>query len=603
MKKTKGKLPKYAGGTSIVNYIQDPSEVLAQNDINFAKAKSKLAMDPIIQSMKLLGNTGMQVGSAMGGFSGVTGNSGANKALEYLTQGLGTGLPMLAGGGTVIGNQFDKSKTQVPVEVEGDEMGETPGGQVLDFNGPTHEKGGIPISLPEGTDIYSDRITIGGKTMAERKRERESIAARYKKKADKGDALSKNALQRILVSNAKQDEADKRIQDALNNSMQRQTFAGGTDKGGIKKDNITYTPPTGMEEETLYSGNELYNDPTKGLISRPYNKTQAQLLGQSKIFNNSVKGTSLKDAYAIAGEDMPTYEKVKSLVPNAEDASTSSIPGMGLTGGDILNMAGNAFSGIAPYINTLKNRATDTPNINAFKNYGVEGLQKMSQSEDYLKRATDEALKGLEGQRQSMTSQNRKTARGVNTMRALDLAAYESANKQQGDIYGNYAQNMMNIMSQEAQMENAQDQMVMQGEQARDLADRADKDAFYNAKGQGLANIGAATAQIGKQINQAKERDTTGKLYNSMYNSFGYDAKTGTIVGKVAESLGIASGSRVYPNDIKDAWERGDRFIPHTSQKFKSLQEMQDYYKNVVGIGAETAASVNNASQSSKKSK
>lgn len=596
MKKTKGKLPKYAGGTSIVNYIQDPSEVLAQNDINFAKAKSKVAMDPIIQGMKLFGNTGMQVGSAMGGFSGVTGNSDVNKTLEYLTQGLGTGLPMLAGGGTVIGNQFDKSKAQVPVEVEGNEMGETPGGQVLDFNGPTHEKGGIPISLPEGTDIYSDRITIGGKTMAERKRERESIAARYKKKADKGDALSKNALQRILVSNAKQDELDRRVQDALNTSNQRQSFAKGTKLTGI-----TYTPPTGNEPENLYTVNELYNDPTKGLISRTVDKTQAEILGPSKIFNNSVKNTTLRDAAAITGEALPTYEKVPSYISDKEGLTSNVSTGMGLTSGDILNMAGNAFSGVAPYLNTLKNRATDTPNINAYKNYGVEGLQKMSQSEDYLKRATDEALKNLESQRQSMTSQNRRTARGVNTMRALDLAAYESANKQQGDIYSNYAQNMMNILGQEAQMENAQDQMVMQGEQTRDLADRADKDAFYNAKGQGLANIGATAAQIGKQINQAKERDTTGKLYNSMYNNFGYDAKTGTIVGKVAESLGIASGSRVYPNDIKDAWERGDRFIPHTSQKFKSLQEMQDYYKNVVGIGAEIAASVSNASQSSKK--
>ena len=643
MKKTKVRLPKYAGGTSIVNYIQDPSAGLAKNDIHLAEAKYKAATNPLVQGMKLAGGIGMQVGDMMGGFSGLqskgkTVDPKLAQGLEALTQGLGSAsslfakggkvraskldkdtygiiedfagsnqisindtldlLQQYAGGGTVIGNQFDKSKAQVPVEVEGNEMGETPGGQVMDFKGPTHENGGIPVALPEGTDIYSDRITIDGKTMAERKRERESIASRYKKRADKGDALSKNALNRIMVSNAKQDELDRRVQDALNTSNQRQSFAKGTKLTGI-----TYTPPIGNEPENLYTVNELYNDPTKGLISRTVDKTQAEILGPSKIFNNSVKNTTLRDAAAITGEALPTYEKVPSYLPETDKNNTVTNTGMGLTGGDILNMAGNAFSGVAPYLNTLKNRATDTPNINAYKNYGVEGLQKMSQSEDYLKRATDEALKSLEGQRQSMTSQNRRTARGVNTMRALDLAAYESANKSQGDIYGNYAKDMMNIMSQEAQMENQQDQMVMQGEQTRDLADRADKDAYYNAKGQGLANLGATAAQIGNQINQSKERDNTMKLYNSMYNNFGYDAKTGTVVGKAAESLGLKEGSIAYPNDIVDAWNRGQSFIPGTDQKkrFKSLKEMQAFYKDEVGISAENAASVDNSKQSPKK--
>lgn len=644
MTKTKGR-PKYAGGTSIVNYIKDPSEELAKNDIHLAQAKYEATTNPWIQGMKLAGNIGMQVGDMMGGFSGLQFKGKAvdpklAQGLEALTQGLGSAsslfakggkvkankldkdsydiiedfagqnqisindtldlLQQYAGGGTIIGNQFDKSKTQVPVEVEGDEMGETPGGQVIDFNGPTHENGGIPVSLPEGTDIYSDRISVDGKTMADRKRERESIAARYKKKADKGDALAKNSLDRILVFNAKQDELDRRVQDALNTSSQRQSFGKGTKLTGI-----TYTPPTGNEPENLYPVNELYNDPTKGLISRTVDKTQAEILGPSKIFNNSVKNTTLRDAAAIVGEALPTYEKVPSYLPGADKSNSVTDTGMGLTGGDILNMAGNVFSGVAPYLNTLKSRATDTPNINAYKNYGIEGLQKMSQSEDYLKRATDEALKNLEGQRQSMTSQNRKTARGVNTMRALDLAAYESANKSQGDIYGNYAQNMMNILSKEAELENMQDQIVMRGEEARDLADRADKDAYYNAKGQGLANLGATMAQVGKQFNTAKERDTTNKLYNNMYNNFGYNAKTGQVIGKVAESLGLKEGSIAYPNDIIDAWNRGQSFIPGTDQKqrFKSLQEMQDYYKGTVGISAENAASVDNSKQSSKKNK
>ena len=480
MKKCKNKLPKYAGGTSIVNYLEDPTEVLAKNKINIAKAEFEAETNPLIQGLNMLAGITPQL------------------------------LPKLGKGGKV---------NNVPVEVEGGEMGQLPNGKVMEFKGPTHENGGIPISLPEGTDIYSDRITIDGKTMAERKKERESIAAKYKKKADAGDALAKNALQRILVFNTKQDEIDRRIQDTLNTSNQRQSFGKGTKLTGI-----TYTPPTGNEPENLYTVDELYNDPIKGLIPRTVNKTEVELLGPSKIFNNSVKNTTLKDAAAIIGETLPTYEKVPSYLPKSENPAIKSKNFTDIiTGGDILNIAGNAFSGVAPYLNTLENRATDTPNVNAYKNYGKEGLQKLSESETYLRQLTDEALKTLETSRESITSSNRNSARGVNTKRALDLAAYSDINKRQSNVYGNFAQNMMNLISQEAQMKNQQDQIVMQGEQARDLADRADKDAFYTAKGQGLANIGATTAMVGKQFNDMMERDSTMDLYNNMYNLLNCD--------------------------------------------------------------------------------
>jgi LysM repeat protein len=41
-------------------------------------------------------------------------------------------------------------------EVEGEETALTPEGQLYEFEGPSHEEGGIPVSLPEGTQIFSE---------------------------------------------------------------------------------------------------------------------------------------------------------------------------------------------------------------------------------------------------------------------------------------------------------------------------------------------------------------------------------------------------------------------------------------------------------------
>ena len=64
MKKT-NKRVKYAGGTSVVTYIEDPSEFVAKNDIAFRKAQSQASSDPLIQGMKAVGGFLMNKGFQM----------------------------------------------------------------------------------------------------------------------------------------------------------------------------------------------------------------------------------------------------------------------------------------------------------------------------------------------------------------------------------------------------------------------------------------------------------------------------------------------------------------------------------------------------------
>ena len=125
----------------------------------------------------------------------------------------------------------------------------------------------------------------------------------------------------------------------------------------------------------------------------------------------------------------------------------------------------------------------------------------------------------------------RNSARGVNTQRALDLAADLNKNAAESDIYSNFANQMMSIAGAEANMELAQDEAVMSGEEKRDLADRQDRDAYYTQRGIALANRGQGIQQIGKNLNVTELNKIKLKLLESLGEYVTMDAN-GNIIAK-----------------------------------------------------------------------
>src|SRR5690606_38310385 len=109
-----------------------------------------------------------------------------------------SGMNMMNIFGNSGGFDFGGEVPGVPVEVEGEEVAHTPEGLLMEFFGPKHEQGGVPVSLPAGTEVYSDRIKVDGVTMADRKKKREkktiSLEALLEKNAT--DSLIKNATSR-----------------------------------------------------------------------------------------------------------------------------------------------------------------------------------------------------------------------------------------------------------------------------------------------------------------------------------------------------------------------------------------------------------------------
>ena len=196
---------------------------------------------------------------------------------------------------------------------------------------------------------------------------------------------------------------------------------------------------------------------------------------------------------------------------------------------------GQLYSTFANMQNTKTQREGDTPNINAFKHYGEDGLKKMEQSEQYVGQQRDNNLQDLELSRQGSINRNANSARGVNTLRALNLATDSMADNTKSQIYNQFSQLMQSIMQEEAQMLNQKDLVVMQGEQNRDLADRADRDAYFSQLAKDIASTGYGIQNIGSTLNQAKQRDTTNNLMNQMYKNFGIDSMNGTIKAKATE--------------------------------------------------------------------
>jgi hypothetical protein len=157
------------------------------------------------------------------------------------------------------------NNVQADVEVEGGELYETPQGQVGEFEGPAHEQGGIPLEVgedvQEGTKVYSDRLKVGNKTLAERKATRERQTANLEKIASQAlvDQAVKNAAKRKMMAIEKEEMADLDFQEKVNNMQamaDTMVAAFGTGMAGLQDnpigDSMEYGYGTGSKGVMKY---------------------------------------------------------------------------------------------------------------------------------------------------------------------------------------------------------------------------------------------------------------------------------------------------------------------------------------------------------------
>ena len=411
-------------------------------------------------------------------------------------------------------------KLNIPVEVEGNEVGELPNGQMMQFNGPSHENGGIPVSLPEGTGIYSDRVSIDGKTMAKRKVQRERTKTNLEKKISEGDYVAKSTLDRYMLTSSKEEQLDMSIQQLLN-----QQDKSSVDRKAKWGDLVVTTDKDNIDTDTSWT--DGINDVSDGV------DISGKLKGKPIDYSNAGMSSEGK------GKDPQDNSKFWSNIFD----STPTV-------GDLVGMYGNLHSAYAGKKNTLANRLGDTPNINPYEQYGKEGLKTLDESRDFIKQAGDMQRSEIGLSRNTAMKQNRETARSINTMRALDLATQANADRLDMNTYQSEVSQLANMMGKKADLQNQRDSFVMKGEQERDLADRQDRDSFYNSLVKDEQSIGQGLTVLGGSVNDIKERNASMEALNNIYGNF-----KATKDGKIVGVPGGISLKAPYAKTIKNAFD------------------------------------------------
>lgn len=476
------KLKKYKNGTgrngTIANYMETPAEALAENDIDIAKAQYEGESNPWVLGMKAVGNMAMNYGLKKGGFNDGQGADGGNILGNSDKTGniLNSILPLLGNANLALGGTADGE-----IEAEGDEFVKLPDGSGGTLKGPSHEKGGIDLDVPDNTLIFSDRILKDGDTMAVRASRRQKKLLKMKKNLEKtpGDKILADTIDKTAVNFYAEETKDLAIQDMISfvaGSQGKAMFGLSGEDGLPDILNMMYGGITG-KKKAKYGA-----------------KVKADL-GFDGTRTRSGRGTRF--VAPTTGEEEEPFDFANSF-------------------GDILGIAGNAFSSVAPYLNTLKNRAEDTPNVNAFKDFGKEGLEKLETAKDYIEGQKDEALGDIDLSKTAGIKRGRNSARSVNTSRALDLATSQQADEAKGNVYNQFAQQTMQLISAEAGALDRRDQAVMTGEQLKDLNDRKDKDNFFTQKSANLVDIGTGIQQTGKDLNFAKQQKMMMKILNQL---------------------------------------------------------------------------------------
>ena len=515
-----------------------PQEAIMMNNSAQAQATIDTMEDSGLQLMRGIG-TGFNIAGQLVGKYGsmFAGTEGA--APEGGTPGGEmTGMQKLANTkfGKGIQNVVYASGGQVPVEVEGNEMGQLPNGQMLDFQGPSHEQGGIPIDLPAGTKIYSDRVSIDGKTMAQRKASRENKLNKLEKKIAKGDRVAKNTLDRYMLTAGKEEALDMSIQQMLNEADNNPEFA----KGGRVRPK--YEDGTGSSGINIP---EINMPDYFGRKNKKSNLTFGIDTNISPNINNPFAYKSFEPGQFSSqiGKGIGITSPLQSEVPAKKTEDTGDTQGNGFSVEELVPMLGNALgiygnykAGTADEKAYLQAKASQTANTNAYKHYGKEALKTLDESKLFAKQMGDIQRSEVELARRTATDQNRKTARGINTMRALDLASQAGANRLDMQAYAQEAQQIQQILGQEANLKQQIDQVVMSGEESRDLRDRDDKANLLNMQTRADISKGNMYSHIGKNINDIAENSAALSAMNDAYGNFKYTS-TGKLKGKPGEVI------------------------------------------------------------------
>jgi hypothetical protein len=497
---------RYANGTNTQgvgpnNYIQSPNEVLNDYNIMLAETDKQVASNSVVPIVSLVGGLLQQGISMAGSFKKVPGATP-----DADTASAANGM-----------NNVNQN-----VEVEGGEMYETPQGETGEFQGPSHEQGGIPLEVgqdvEEGTKIYSDRLKVGKQTLAERKEARERKIANLEKIAAQPlvDVALKNATQRKMMGIQKEEASDLQFQEQVNNMQamaDTMVKAFGTSMAGIQSnpigDSMRYAMGTSADGVTEY-----FNGTDPDGIDAP-----GFVQGFGMEAEEAAENPLYYDLNPSSQENinLPGTMVSRGLEKGLGALSKSStIPGVG----DIASLFGDYLGATSGLKNVAEQRSTDVTHTNVYKNAGTETQKQLDKAMSAIEGSKAQAIAKATATTQGGKKSGRNSARGVNQMRGMDWLYDTALNQNIIDISTNAAGQVSDIFKTKATAALNVDQLKGQGEYQANMANEAAKDAYYTAKGLALKDQSLGVQQIGKDLNAKKQNEMIEKLMKSGYGKW-----------------------------------------------------------------------------------
>lgn len=613
---------------------------------------------------------------------------------------------------------------EVPIEAEHGEIVQEPTGEMYELDGATHEEGGIPLEVPGGTEIFSDRlIGADGNTMAQRKKNRENRLAKIQKELNKfpDDASLKKTLRRVQKQNAFEEQLDMQLmqqaqqakmlaQQEAQLAQQQQAQAQGGEmgqEGSPEEMGLMQGLEQGFDPSMMQGGGEMpvegevpqdvsqegmYEEVPQeefavgGRVSRPGNipglptyllkdlpgmieqasgntplvntgnpddvvytaedeakgektipevvitkknkkftpvyvgKSQLSLTGQNNLMN-SINANSL--ATGPKENITPVAPLPGSQNTNYNSTNTSGNsefnfehPFKGMTLGDAIGMYANHKAPQELMKNTIDQYRYTPEEINHFKNYGREALKTLRGQAGLIDTQHDLASQNLQLSRNAMNNLNNNSARGINTLRALNMASNAQTDAQQRELDMARASQMLSLGSQIAQQQNAIDQMVMKGDEGRANRNLQNQDNYFTNMAKNISTKYQSLAKNAEALNEIKKRNAQEKLIGRLYNDFAADQNGNLKAKNYAKKedpkvdryeLDMSSKDpdaprtktefdtfkfdregRITPEEIKKIEEKPviwqNRINPKTGKAFESAQEFAEqlefYNKN-----------------------
>lgn len=390
------------------------------------------------------------------------------------------------------------------VEVEGNEVAETPNGQMMQFQGPSHEQGGIQTNLPQGTKIFSDRLSVDGKTMQQRKigRERQMKKLDTMLDGNQTDAINRNTYNRQKAALDAEEQSDLMMQQIANSAYSSGIMPPTGKAIQQYQQRMTGQPQSQPDEADDEMQHFAFGTDDDGII--PYNK-YANLLGIPNTITNNSKGSSLLSSPTDNSNAVVPYQIPQS--PATPDPNAGLTKSRGFTMGDNLGFLGNGLGTALPLVTTVANRMGDQPNISPYRNFGFNALNSNDKAMNFVSTMRDKNLKDLSTQIASQRVRNRNSATSVGTSRALDQVTSAQQEGAEDNIYGQFAQQMGGQYNERSKLNNQQDLYQGMGLNLQDTHNRMDRDSFYSNMGKNFANIATNFQTTGKELNQHQNNE------------------------------------------------------------------------------------------------